>query len=70
MKQKILSSGSKDQISAMETAYDRIRRYHNHQKMAPYSYTESNGSYFEMRVLPLRKWEFMCQGEKLLILHL
>ena len=60
MKQRILSAGSKDQILAMENAHDRIRQYHTHQKMDPYSYTDSNGSHFSMRVLPLEKVEFMC----------
>ena len=53
MKERILSAGSKDQIRAMENAHDRIRQYHTHQKIDPYSYTDSNGSHFSMRVLPL-----------------
>ena len=64
MKKRILSAGSKDQIIAMEKAYDRIWQYHAHQKMDPYSYTDSNGSHFSMRVLPLEKVGIYVPGGK------
>ncbi len=64
MKQKIFSAGSKDQILAMENAHDRIRQYHTHQKMDPYSYTDSNGSHFSMRVLPLERVGIYVPGGK------
>ena len=69
MKKRILSAGSKDQIIAMEKAYERIRRYHTHQKIDPYSYTDSIGTHFSMRVLPLEKVGIYVPGGKALIRH-
>ena len=64
IKRRVLSIGQKDQIRAMTKAYERIRLYHSHQKIEPYSYTDSKGSHFAMRVLPLERVGIYVPGGK------
>ena len=54
----------RDQRSALETAAERIRAYHERQKMASWSYREADGSELGARVTPLDRVGVYVPGGK------
>jgi histidinol dehydrogenase len=59
-----LQSLSHDQRRALETAADRIRRYHFHQKGDSWSYVEADGTRLGQRVLPIDRVGLYVPGGK------
>src|SRR5690554_4707255 len=42
-----------DQRAALETAADRVRRYHEHQQAQTWTYTEADGTVLGQKITPL-----------------
>ncbi|MEC4749481.1 histidinol dehydrogenase [Methylomicrobium sp. Wu6] len=53
-----------DQAKALQTAADRIRTYAEHQKMAPWSYTEADGTVLGQKITPLDRVGLYVPGGK------
>ena len=53
-----------DQREALETATQRVRQYHEHQKMQSWSYTEDNGTLLGQQVTPLDRIGMYVPGGK------
>ena len=63
-----LSMISAEQQAALETAAERIHRYHQHQKQDSWSYTEADGTVLGQQITARwKKWVFMCPAAKRLI---
>src|SRR5690606_14162921 len=53
-----------DQRTALETAADRIRRYHEHQVAQSWSYTEPDGTVLGQKITPLDRVGLYVPGGK------
>lgn len=54
----------RDQREALETAADRVRSYHQHQKQDSWSYTEADGTLLGQQVTPLDRAGLYVPGGK------
>ena len=61
---KALSNIPADQRKALELAAERVRSYHNHQKMESWSYTEDDGTLLGQQVTPLDRVGLYVPGGK------
>lgn len=62
--QEALSNISRDQRDALSHAADRIRRYHEKQKQASWSYKEPDGSIYGQKISPLQRVGVYVPGGK------
>ncbi|GGK07861.1 histidinol dehydrogenase [Pseudomonas matsuisoli] len=62
--EQALSRISSEQRSALETAAERVRRYHERQKQDSWSYTEADGTVLGQQVVPLDRAGLYVPGGK------
>ncbi|MDH5184809.1 MAG: histidinol dehydrogenase [Gammaproteobacteria bacterium] len=62
--QEALDSITPEQRTALETAAERVRHYHEHQKQASWSYTEADGTLLGQQVTPLERVGLYVPGGK------
>jgi len=62
--QQSLSMISAEERAALETAANRIRSYHEHQKQDSWSYTEADGTVLGQQITPLEKVGVYVPGGK------
>lgn len=62
--EQALSRISPEQRSALETAAERVRRYHERQKQDSWSYTEADGTVLGQQVVPLDRAGLYVPGGK------
>jgi len=62
--QQALHSLPTEQRTALETAAQRIRDYHEHQRQSDWSYTEANGTELGQRITPLDRVGLYVPGGK------
>ena len=62
--QRALDGLPEDQRSALEHAAERVRLYHQHQKMESWSYTEEDGTLLGQQVTPLDRVGLYVPGGK------
>ena len=53
-----------DQRAALETAADRVRRYHEHQRAETWTYTEADGTILGQKITPLDRVGLYVPGGK------
>lgn len=62
--QQALDAVPADQRQALETAADRIRAYHSHQKLESWHYTEADGTLLGQKITPLDRVGIYVPGGK------
>lgn len=62
--QQALESIDADQRNALQTAADRVRRYHEHQKQSTWQYQEDDGTLLGQQVTPLDRVGIYVPGGK------
>ncbi|BFM17412.1 histidinol dehydrogenase [Maricurvus nonylphenolicus] len=62
--QQALESISAEQRQALETAANRVRRYHEHQKQDSWQYTEADGTVLGQQVTPMERVGLYVPGGK------
>lgn len=62
--QEALDSITPEQRTALETAAERVRSYHEHQKQESWSYTEADGTLLGQQVTPLERVGLYVPGGK------
>jgi len=62
--QQALDGLPEEQRQALQTAADRVRRYHEHQKQDSWSYTEDDGTLLGQQVTPLDRVGLYVPGGK------
>lgn len=62
--QQALESIDTDQRNALQTAADRVRRYHEHQKQSTWQYQEDDGTLLGQQVTPLDRVGIYVPGGK------
>lgn len=62
--QQALTSISAEQRQGLETAAERVRRYHQHQKQQSWQYTEADGTVLGQKITPLDRAGLYVPGGK------